>query len=168
MTLPPRPRSVLFLCTGNTARSILAEGILRKDSAGRIHCYSAGSQPKGVVNPYALMTLADHGYPNEGFRSKSWSEFDGYAAPKMDFVFTVCGNAASEVCPIWPGHPTTAHWGVDDPAAVTGSDAEKSAAFAKAFHELRHRIHAFLALPINAMGPHRLQSELSAIGQMTA
>ena len=128
--------NVLFLCTGNTARSVLAESILRKDGAGRFNAYSAGSQPKGVVNPYALKTLAAFGYPADGFRSKSWDEYAQSGAPKMDFVFTVCDNAAGEVCPIWPGQPMTAHWGIEDPAAFEGSDIEKQRAFNEAFRFL--------------------------------
>ena len=115
-----RVYNVLFLCTGNTARSILAESILRKDGAGRFNAFSAGSHPKGVVNPFAIKTLAEYGYPTEGFRSKNWEEFATPDAPKMDFVFTVCDNAAGEACPVWPGQPMTAHWGIEDPAAVEG------------------------------------------------
>lgn len=142
-----RVANVLFLCTGNTARSILAESILRKDGAGRFNAFSAGSQPKGAVNPFALKTLAAHGYPTEGLRSKSWAEFAGPDAPQMDFVFTVCDNAAGEACPVWPGRPATGHWGVEDPAAVEGSDSEKERAFNLAFRILRDRISEFLALP---------------------
>ena len=120
--------NVLFLCTGNTARSIMAEGILRKDSAGRFNAFSAGSQPKGVVNPYAIKTLAAFGYPTEDFGSKNWDEYAAPGAPKMDFVFTVCDNAAGEVCPFWPGQPMTAHWGIEDPAAVEGGDIDKQRA----------------------------------------
>ena len=125
--------NVLFLCTGNTARSIMAEAILRKDGAGRFNAFSAGSQPKGVVNPYALKTLAAYGYPAEDFRSKSWDEYATPGAPVMDFVFTVCDNAAGEVCPIWPGQPRTAHWGIEDPAAIEGGDIVKQRAFNEAF-----------------------------------
>jgi len=116
-----RPYNVLFLCTGNTARSILAEGILRKDGAGRFNAYSAGSQPKGTVNPFALKVLDAMGYPTDDFRSKNWEEFAKPGAPVMDFIFTVCNSAAGEACPVWPGHPATAHWGIEDPAAVEGS-----------------------------------------------
>lgn len=157
--------NVLFLCTGNTARSVLAEGILRKDGAGRFRSFSAGSQPKGVVNPFALKTLAAHGYPADGYRSKSWDEFAAAGAPRMDFIFTVCDNAAGEVCPIWPGHPTSAHWGVEDPAAVDGPDAVKDAAFDTAFHHLRDRITAFLALPVESLDRMTLQSRLRDIGR---
>ncbi len=158
--------NVLFLCTGNTARSILAESILRKDGTARFNAFSAGSQPKGVVNPYALATLAAYGYPADGFRSKSWEEFAGAAAPKMDFVFTVCDNAAGEVCPIWPGQPMTAHWGIEDPAAVEGSEIEKQRAFNQAFGFLRNRIAAFTSLPLHSIGTLALSSRLNGIGRM--
>jgi arsenate reductase len=158
-------KNVLFLCTGNTARSVLAEGILRKDGAGRLNSFSAGSQPKGVVNPFSLKVLEAQGYPVDGYRSKSWDEFADPASPKMDFIFTVCGKAAEETCPVWLGHPTSAHWGVDDPAAVDGSDKDKQGAFEKAFFELRERIHAFLALPFENLDAASLQRHLAAIGQ---
>ena len=125
--------NVLFLCTGNTARSVLAEGILRKDGAGRFRAFSAGSQPKGTINPFSLKTLAAFDYPTDGLRSKSWDEFAGPDTPQMDFIFTVCDSAAGEACPYWPGHPATAHWGIEDPAAVEGSDVEKQRAFNDAF-----------------------------------
>ena len=125
--------NVLFLCTGNSARSILAESIMRKDGRGRFRSFSAGSQPKGQVNPFALKVLARLDYPNDGMRSKSWEEFAAPDAPVMDFVFTVCDSAAGEACPLWPGHPLTAHWGIEDPAAVAGTDIEKEAAFVAAF-----------------------------------
>ena len=121
--------NVLFLCTGNTARSVLAEGILRKLGEGRFRAYSAGSQPKGMVNPFAVKVLGNYDYPTDGYRSKSWDEFSGPEAPVMDFVFTVCDSAAGETCPFWPGQPMTAHWGIPDPAAVEGTDIEKEAAF---------------------------------------
>ncbi len=158
--------NVLFLCTGNTARSILAEGILRKAGAGRFNAFSAGSQPKGVVNPYAIKTLAAFGYPADGFRSKSWEEYAGPGAPKMDFVFTVCDNAAGEACPIWPGQPMTAHWGIEDPAAVEGSDIEKQRAFNEAFRYLRNRIAAFTSLPLHSISKLALSARLSEIGGM--
>ena len=135
-----RVYNVLFLCTGNTARSILAESILRKDGAGRFISFSAGSHPKGVINPYALKTLEAFDYPTAGFRSKNWEEFARPDAPKMDFVFTVCDNAAGEACPVWPGQPMTAHWGIEDPAAVEGLDIEKQKAFNLAFRYLKTRI----------------------------
>ncbi|MDE2579532.1 MAG: arsenate reductase ArsC [Hyphomicrobiales bacterium] len=161
-----RPFNVLFLCTGNTARSVLAEGILRKDGAGRFNAFSAGSQPKGVVNTYALQTLAAHDYPADGYRSKSWDEFSASDAPQMDFVFTVCDSAAGEACPVWPGHPVTAHWGVEDPAAVEGDDIEKQRAFNQAFRYLRNRIHAFIALPLEDIDDMALHNRLRAIGRM--
>jgi arsenate reductase (thioredoxin) len=139
--------NVLFLCTGNSARSILAESILRHDGAGRFQAFSAGSQPKGEVNPLALRTLERVGYPTAGLRSKSWDEFELPAAPKMDFVFTVCDSAAGETCPIWPGQPMRAHWGIEDPSHVEGTAIEKLAAFATAFRYLKNRIVAFAALP---------------------
>ncbi|WKW50894.1 arsenate reductase ArsC [Rhodomicrobium lacus] len=158
--------NVLFLCTGNTARSILAEGILRRDGAGRFNAFSAGSQPKGVVNPYALKTLAAYDYPADGFRSKSWDEFAAADAPKMDFVFTVCDNAAGETCPFWPGQPMTAHWGIEDPAAVEGTDIEKQRAFNDAFRYLRNRIQVFTALPLRTVSKLALSDTLRDIGRM--
>jgi len=158
--------NVLFLCTGNTARSVLAEGILRKDGEGRFRAFSAGSQPKGVVNPFALKTLAAHGYPAEGFRSKSWDEFAGPDAPKMDFVFTVCDSAAGEACPVWPGNPVTAHWGIDDPAAEEGSDIERQRAFATAFRHLKNRIDQFLAIPLHRLDRLTLSDRLRDIGEL--
>lgn len=139
--------NVLFLCTGNSARSIMAESILTKDGAGRFHAYSAGSHPKSDVHPLAVETLKTANYPTSGLRSKSWDEFEVPEAPAMDFVFTVCDNAAGEVCPIWPGHPIKAHWGIEDPAAVTGTRMEQIAAFETAFRYLRNRMLLFIALP---------------------
>ena len=158
--------NVLFLCTGNTARSVLAEGILRKDGAGRFNAFSAGSQPKGVVNPFALKVLGAYGYPVEGYRSKSWDEFAAPGAPVMDFVFTVCDSAAGEACPFWPGQPMTAHWGIADPAAVEGTDIEKEAAFVTAFRQMRNRISAFAALPVKSLDRVTLKARLDAIGQL--
>ncbi len=158
--------NVLFLCTGNTARSVLAEGILRKDGAERFRAFSAGSQPKGVVNPFALKTLEAFGYPADGFRSKSWEEFAAPDAPVMDFVFTVCDSAAGESCPLWPGQPMTAHWGIPDPAAVEGTDIEKQAAFTQAFSYLRNRIGAFVNLPIKSIDNMSLGAKLRDIGRM--
>ncbi|MCB1537165.1 MAG: arsenate reductase ArsC [Rhodoblastus sp.] len=158
--------NVLFLCTGNTARSVLAEGILRKEGAGRFNAFSAGSQPKGIVNPFALKTLAAYDYPADGYRSKSWDEFAAPGAPKMDFVFTVCDSAAGEACPIWPGQPMTAHWGIEDPAAVEGTDIEKERAFADAFRYMRNRIGAFIALPMKSLDQMALQKKLGEIGGM--
>lgn len=157
--------NVLFLCTGNTARSILAEGILKKEGAGRFNVYSAGSQPKGVVNPYALKTLQEFDYPIDGLRSKSWDEYSGPNAPIMDFVFTVCDNAAGEACPIWPGQPMTAHWGIEDPAAVEGSDIENQKAFNVAYRYLKNRISLFTAIPINRLDKMTLKDKLREIGQ---
>lgn len=158
--------NVLFLCTGNTARSVLAEGILRKDGAGRFNAFSAGSQPKGLVNPFALKVLGAYGYPVDGFRSKNWDEFAVPGAPAMDFIFTVCDSAAGEACPFWPGHPTTAHWGIADPAAVEGSDMEKEAAFVTAFQQMRNRISAFTALPVQSLDGLSLKTQLEAIGRL--
>ncbi len=158
--------NVLFLCTGNTARSVLAEGILRKDGAGKFRSFSAGSQPKGVVNPFALETLEAFKYPTDGFRSKSWEEFALPNAPVMDFVFTVCDSAAGEACPFWPGQPMTAHWGIPDPAAVEGTDLEKRAAFNEAFRYLRNRIGAFVNLPIKSVDKLSLGAKLRDIGRM--
>ena len=161
-----RVYNVLFLCTGNTARSVLAEGILRRDGAGRFKSFSAGSTPKGVVNPYALTTLAAYGYPVDGYRSKSWDEFAAAGAPRMDFVFTVCDNAAGETCPHWPGQPMTAHWGIADPAAVAGTDIDKQRAFNEAFRYMRNRIQAFIALPIASLDTMVLGRRLGDIGRM--
>jgi arsenate reductase len=158
--------NVLFLCTGNTARSILAEKILARDGQGKFRAFSAGSQPKGAVNPFALKVLDAFGYPTEGARSKSWDEFAGDGAPKMDFVFTVCDDAAEEACPYWPGQPVTAHWGVEDPAAVDGSDIEKERAFVTAFRYLRNRISAFVAIPVGRLDRLTLSGHLNEIGRM--
>jgi len=168
MTNPdPQPRvfNVLFLCTGNTARSILAEAILAKDGGGRFRAFSAGSQPKGIVNPFALRVLGSAGYPTDGLRSKSWQEFAASGVPAMDFVFTVCDSAAGEACPVWPGQPMTAHWGIEDPAAVEGTDIEKEAAFVAAFRYLKNRISVFTALPVASLDRLTLQARLDAIGQ---
>ncbi len=157
--------NVLFLCTGNSARSILAEGILRRDGAGRFNAYSAGSQPKGAVNPYALTTLDAFGYPSDGFSSKSWEIFAAPGAPQMDFVFTVCDNAAGEACPVWPGQPMTAHWGIEDPAAVEGSDIDRQKAFNLAFRYMKTRISLLLATPIARLDRLRLKARMDEIGQ---
>ncbi|NVO17666.1 MAG: arsenate reductase ArsC [Rhodoplanes sp.] len=157
---------VLFLCTGNTARSILAESILRQAGGDRFEAFSAGSQPKGTVNPLALKVLRDSGYPTEGLRSKSWSEFAFAGAPVMDFVFTVCDNAAGEACPVWPGQPMTAHWGIEDPAAVEGTAIEQERAFVQAFRFLENRINAFTALPIRSLDAIALGTKLRDIGRM--
>ncbi|GLR68525.1 arsenate reductase [Acidocella aquatica] len=160
-----RAYNVMFLCTGNTARSILAESILRKEGAGHFHAYSAGSHPKGTVNPFALKVLESFGYPTTGLRSKSWDEFSAPGAPAMDFIFTVCDNAAGELCPIWPGHPITAHWGIDDPAAVTGNDIQIEKAFVEAFKYLKNRIGLFLSLPLASVDKMALGTRLHEIGQ---
>ena len=156
--------NALFICTGNTARSILAEGLMNDLGRGRFKAYSAGSQPKGVVNPFALQTLATWRIPTDGFRSKSWDEFAKPGAPELDFVFTVCDNGAGEVCPFWPGQPMTAHWGVPDPAAVEGTDEEKSKAFRSAAVTLRRRIELMLALPLLSLDTQRIQREIKDIG----
>lgn len=158
--------NVLFLCTGNSARSILAESILEKEGKGIFKAFSAGSQPKGQVHPLALKTLAALGYPHEGFRSKSWDEFAENGAPEFDFIFTVCDNAAGEACPVWLGHPMTAHWGVEDPAAVEGSDFEKERAFSQAARFLKNRIMAFLSLPLASIDKLALEAKLKQIGAM--
>jgi protein-tyrosine-phosphatase len=158
--------NVLFLCTGNTARSVLAEGILRHVGAGKFRAFSAGSQPKGTVNPFALKVLAAHRYPADGYRSKSWEEFSVPGAPQMDFVVTVCDSAAGEACPLWPGQPITAHWGIEDPAAVEGSDLDKERAFEQAFRYLSRRIEAFAALPVASLDALKLQSEMARIGKL--
>ena len=158
--------NVLFLCTGNTARSILAEGILARDGHGKFRAYSAGSQPKGMVNPFAIKVLQNFGYSTEGLSSKSWDVFASSDAPKMDFVFTVCDNAAGETCPLWPGQPMTAHWGIEDPASVEGTDLDKERAFIEAFRFMRNRIQAFISLPISAIDKMALKQELSTIGLM--
>jgi protein-tyrosine-phosphatase len=158
--------NVLFLCTGNSARSILAEAILNHAGKGRFRAFSAGSFPKGEVHPSALRTLAECGLPSAGFRSKSWDEFAAHDAPELDFIFTVCDNAAGETCPIWPGKPMTAHWGVEDPAAISGE--RQSEAFFAAFHALKRRIDLFLALPIESIDELSLQSRLNAIGKKDA
>jgi arsenate reductase (thioredoxin) len=159
-----RPYNVLFLCTGNSARSILAEAILQRVGAGKFVAYSAGSHPKGEVNPHAITLLKRFSYKTEGFRSKKWDEFAQAGAPPLDFVFTVCDNAAGEVCPIWPGQPMTAHWGVPDPAAVEGSEAESAAAFADAYGRLQNRITIFVNLPMASLDRLSLQKRLDAIG----
>lgn len=159
------PYNVLFLCTGNSARSILAEALLNHWGRGRFRGYSAGSIPRGSVHPIAIELLEHMNVPTAGLRSKSWSEFMQPDAPRLDFVFTVCDRAAAEVCPVWPGLPVTAHWGVPDPAAVEGSETEKWAAFRQTFRELERRIQAFTALPIESLDRLKLQERLQRIGQ---
>jgi arsenate reductase len=158
--------NVLFLCTGNSARSIMAEAILRKDGAGAFHAFSAGSAPAGAVNPLAIETLARFGYPTDGLRSKSWTEFAAADAPKMDFVFTVCDNAAGEACPIWPGRPMTAHWGIEDPATSALTGLTRETAFATAFRYLRNRISVFINLPLRTIDQLSLGTRLHDIGRL--
>jgi arsenate reductase len=157
--------NVLFLCTGNSARSILAEAILNRVGAGRFKAFSAGSYPKGMVHPYTLQLLKSLNYDTSFARSKSWDEFAAPGAPEMHFVFTVCDDAAMEACPVWPGHPMTAHWGVPDPAAVEGTEAEKHLAFAEAYRMLNNRISIFVNLPIQTIDKLALQSHLHEIGR---
>ncbi|HEV8015957.1 MAG TPA: arsenate reductase ArsC [Stellaceae bacterium] len=157
--------NALFLCTGNSARSIFGEAILNKRGAGRFRAYSAGSQPRGTVNPRTIALLKRLLYPTEGLRSKSWDEFARPGAPPLDFVFTVCDNAAAEICPVWPGQPMTAHWGVPDPAAVAGSDEQIARAFSDAFLTLQQRIGLFLSLPVEKLDRLSLQSRLDDIGK---
>ena len=163
--MPDRIYNVLFLCTGNTARSILAESILRKDGRRHFRAFSAGSQPKGTVNPFAIKVLNSLDYPTDNLRSKNWQEFASADAPVMDFVFTVCDNAAGEACPVWPGQPMTAHWGIDDPAAVEGTDIAREAAFVEAFRYLRNRIAAFTSLPLQSIDRLSLGTRLRDIGR---
>ena len=164
--MPDRPFSVLFLCTGNSARSIIAEAILDKVGAGKFQAFSAGSHPKGQVNPYALQLLQSLGHDTARLRSKSWSEFAKPGAPPLDFVFTVCDNAAGETCPVWPGQPMTAHWGVPDPAEAKGNRAEIALAFKEAYRMLSQRIGIFAALPIESLDRLSLQNRLHEIGRM--
>ena len=157
--------NVLFLCTGNSARSILAEACLNREGRGRFTAYSAGSHPKGEVHPMAIDLLKRANYDTAGMRSKSWDEFAAPGAPKMDFVFTVCDSAAAETCPVWPGQPMTAHWGVPDPAAVEGTETEKALAFADAYRMLNNRISIFVSLPITSLDRLALQKRVSEIGK---
>ena len=161
----PRVFNVLFLCTGNSARSIIAESVLRKEGGERFRAFSAGSQPKAEIHPRTLKILQSYHYSTEGLRSKSWDEFSGADAPMMDFVFTVCDNAAGETCPYWPGKPMTAHWGVADPAAETGSDLQRDMAFIDTLRYMKARIRAFAALPISTLDRASLASKLHEIGQ---
>lgn len=161
----PGPFNVLFLCTGNSARSIMAEVILNRAGQGKFKAFSAGSQPKGQVHPYALDLLRKLNYDTRELRSKSWKEFSAPDAPKLDFVFTVCDNAARETCPVWPGQPMTAHWGVPDPAEATGNEAEVRLAFADALRMLSNRINIFVSLPLRSLDQLSLQRQLDAIGK---
>jgi len=161
-----RRYNVLVLCTGNSARSILGEVLFNTMAKGRFIAHSAGSKPAGRVNPYALELLQQQGCNVEGLRSKSWDEFAAPGAPEFDFIFTVCDNAAGEVCPVWPGKPATAHWGIPDPAAVQGDDAAKRAAFRKAYDQLARRIQLFMNLPIHKLDKLTLKQKLAEIGRI--
>ncbi len=165
MSVQRIPYNVLFLCTGNSARSIIAECVLNRAGEGRFRAFSAGSVPRGSVHPYALDLLERQGYPTAGLRSKSWDEFAVPGAPKLDFVFTVCDRAASEACPVWPGQPMTAHWGVPDPAAAEGTEAERRLAFTDALRMLKNRIGVFASLPIAALDRLSLKRKLDEIGR---
>jgi arsenate reductase (thioredoxin) len=156
--------NVLFLCTGNSARSIMAEALVATMGKGRFRGYSAGSHPGGKVNPFAIEQVAALGYPVDGLRSKGWDEFAAPAAPQMDFIITVCDNAAGEQCPYWPGHPLTAHWGFEDPAAAAGSDDEKRAVFAKVCRQIVARMQIFVALPLHAQDAEAIRREIKRIG----
>ena len=166
MPAADRVYNVLFLCTGNSARSILGEVLLNQLGRGHFRAYSAGSTPRGAVHPMALATLSEAGLPTDGLRSKSWDEFGGADAPQMDFIFTVCDNAAGETCPIWPGHPMTAHWGLEDPAEVTGPEFKQRAAFEDTLRFLRNRITAFVNLPLASIDRMALSAKLKDIGAM--
>jgi protein-tyrosine-phosphatase len=164
---PEKIYNVLFLCTGNSARSIMAEAIMNRLGQGRFRAFSAGSHPKGTVHPQALALLRKLNYDVSDMRSKSWAEFSTIGAPQLDFVFTVCDNAAAEVCPVWPGQPMTAHWGIPDPAAATGTEAEVGLAFAEALRMLNARISIFVSLPLRSLDQLTLQKRLDAIGKET-
>lgn len=156
--------NILVLCTGNSARSIMAEALFNTLGAGRCKAYSAGSHPTGSVNPLAIEQIRELGYPVAGLRSKSWDEFARPDSPRMDFIVTVCDNAAGEVCPLWPGEPVTAHWGFPDPAAVAGGEEEKRAAFALTLRQIRNRVQLFLSLPLETLDRMAIKSSLQAIG----
>ncbi len=160
----PRPLNVLILCTGNSARSVLAEAIVNRLGEGKFVGHSAGSTPKGEVHPQALALLRRLGHPTEGLRSKSWDEFAAPEAPQIDFIVTVCDNAASEACPIWPGRPASAHWGMPDPAAADGAEADVARAFAETYRVLSHRIGLFLRLPFGSLSPSVLKAAMAEIG----
>lgn len=158
--------NILFLCTGNSARSIMAEALVTTMSKGRFQGFSAGSKPGGTVNAFAIEQVGKTGYPVDKLRSKSWDEFAGPDAPHMDFIITVCDNAAGEVCPYWPGHPATAHWGFEDPAAVEGTHEKKRAAFEKIFKQIVARMNSFVSLPVHMLDKHAIQREIEKIGDM--
>jgi arsenate reductase len=160
--------NVLFLCTGNSARSVMAEALVTILGEGRFKGFSAGSKPGGRVNPFAIEQIktCDPAYPTAAMRSKSWDEFAGTDAPKMDFIITVCDNAAGEVCPYWPGHPATAHWGFEDPAALEGADEAKRTLFNKIFHQIKKKVDRFVKLPLHTMDTHAIQHELHVIGEL--
>lgn len=160
-------KNVLFLCTGNSARSIIAEALLQRWGAGKFNSYSAGSKPKGRVNPLAIEVLKKNNFNTDNFRSKSWDEFEADDAPEIDFIFTVCDNAANETCPVWPGHPMTAHWGIEDPDQPEKSAEEQQRLFDRAYWELDHRIKIFTSLPLDGLDKVALQSSLDEIGQST-
>lgn len=160
----PRAFNALFLCTANSSRSILAEALLNRLGGGRFRAFSAGSYPRGQVHPFALDLLRTFGHPTDGLRSKSWDEFAVPGAPALDFVFTVCDDAANEPCPLWPGQPTTAHWGVPDPAAVTGTETERRAAFLEAYRMLNNRISLLVSLPFESLDQLSLRRRLEEIG----
>jgi len=160
-----RVYNVLFLCTGNSARSILAESILNRRGNGQFRAFSAGSHPNGAVNPFALALLKDMDFPTEDLRSKSWDEFSTPTSPHFDFIITVCDNAAGEICPVWLGKPTTAHWGIPDPAAVQGTDLQKKVAFAHAFKLMTTRINLFVSLPRSSIDQLRIKQEMDSIGK---
>ncbi len=164
--MPERVYNVLFLCTGNSARSVMAEAILNKVGRGKFRAFSAGSQPKGRINPHTIELLKGFGYDTAAFRSKSWDEFARLGAPAFDFIFTVCDDAAGEACPVWPGKPMTAHWGIPDPAAVTGTPAEVTKAFREAYRMLARRIESFAALPFEKLDGMSMQAKLREIGRM--
>jgi arsenate reductase len=161
-----RPYNILILCTGNSARSIIAEALFNTLGTGRFKAYSAGSHPTGKVNPFAIEQVRALGYPVENLRSKSWDEFAEPGAPEMDFIVTVCDNAAGEVCPLWPGQPVTAHWGFPDPAAFEGADEQKRSVFAQTLHQMRNRVQLFLSLPLETLDRMAIESRMRAIGKL--
>jgi arsenate reductase len=161
-----RPYNILVLCTGNSARSIIGEALFNTMGAGRFQAFSAGSHPSGRVNPFAVEQVRELGYPVDNLRSKSWDEFALPGAPEMDFVVTVCDNAAGEVCPLWPGHPVTAHWGFPDPAAVQGTDEVKRAAFAQTLRQIRNRVQLFLSLPLETLDRMAIENRMRDLGKL--